>query len=757
MLRSDAPAITPDGHYVAFLSTAAGLTPQSATAGDVYVRDLVGLSTINISAAARNGSTTAFFFGHAISDDGQYVAFESGSATRLTGKIFRYNLLTEALDYVASNLRDVHVVENMDFRNLDMTPDGRFVTYIGSTNSSAASTVNLWDGLSNSTTLVSNPLDQGSFVRALPTLSSNGQFVTYLSSAAKLVSITGITNTPIHLYLWNSATGSNSLIDVDPGGQVSFDTFMSRPCMTPDGKYIAFDATDSNLGGDSRPAYYNVYLSDQATNQIEVVSVRQTNLPSATARVLSMRPVFSVSSNGQFVAYSAVANRVSTNSAADFRRVFVSDLFHGTTSVASVDTNGIADTNGGNSMDPAISADGRFVAFASGVGNLLSNGVPNGPVNIYVRDLQLGTTVLASLNVPILNNYSPMIDASGRYVAYFNLTNGIPNLFYTDLQSNVSIEVSAKANSNVVAAAMTPDGRYVAFAGAPELWDAQSATIVYKATVNGTSEIAVSPDGNRLAYYANLTLYGVDRVAGSNWVIAGATGVRNVRLQFSGDSRYLVYASTAAITPNDTNSLEDVYRYDFQGATNLLISQSSTGAIANGPSDSPTISWDGRFVAYRSLASNLVALGANGFPQIYLYDSQSGATTLASASVFTGGPANNRSSAPIFSGDSTTLVFQSWASDLLTNDFSGSEGIYALSVAVSPPALIGAIQIPLGAVPVVSWPANGGANFQVQYKNNLADPSWLALPGVITVVSNTGSIFDSLPHTPQRFYRIHAN
>jgi Tol biopolymer transport system component len=436
--------------------------------------------------------------------------------------------------------------------------------------------------------------------------------------------------------------------------------------------------------------------------------------------------------------------------------VFVSDLLHGTTTVANIDTNGVADTNG-YSIDPAISANGRYIAFTSSARDLVSNSVANG-ANIYVRDLQLGTTVLASLNIPSvdLGNYSPMIDASGRHVAYFNNSNGVASLFYTDLQSNVTVEVSQNTGSNVVTSAMTPDGRYVAFAGQPELWDSQTGTIAYKATAYSVSNIAVSPDGNRLAYVANRVLYGVDRAGGSNWIIAANAFAPNAKLQFSGDSRYLVYVSTAAITPNDTNSLEDVYRYDFQANTNLLISQSTAGSIANGPSDSPTISWDGRFIAYRSFASNLVAASANGFPQIYLYDNQTGATTLASASAFTGGPGNNRSLAPIFSGDSTTLVFQSWASDLLTNDFGGG-GIYALSVAVSPPALIGAIQISPAGVPVISWPANAGTNLQLQYKDNLTDPSWLPLSGGITIVSNTGSISDSSPNPQQRFYRVHSN
>jgi hypothetical protein len=147
----------------------------------------------------------------------------------------------------------------------------------------------------------------------------------------------------------------------------------------------------------------------------------------------------------------------------------------------------------------------------------------------------------------------------------------------------------------------------------------------------------------------------------------------------------------------------------------------------------------------------------NQNPQIYLFDRKTGAASLASVSALTGAPANNRSLAPVFSEDSTTLVFQSWASDLFTNDFSGSANIVALTVAVNPPALIGAIQITPSGVPVIAWPASAGTNFQLQYKDNLTDPSWLPVSGGVTITSNTASTTDTSPRQQQRFYRIQSN
>ena len=122
----------------------------------------------------------------------------------------------------------------------------------------------------------------------------------------------------------------------------------------------------------------------------------------------------------------------------------------------------------------------------------------------------------------------------------------------------------------------------------------------------------------------------MDRAA--NTTVNLATGVTASRgaLQFTGDSRYLVYVTSEPISPNDTNNAYDVYRYDFQAQTNLLISQNASGIVGNGASDWPATSSDGRFVAYRSSASNLVAGVASPYPQIYLFDSKTDGTSLAS-------------------------------------------------------------------------------------------------------------------------------
>jgi hypothetical protein len=184
----------------------------------------------------------------------------------------------------------------------------------------------------------------------------------------------------------------------------------------------------------------------------------------------------------------------------------------------------------------------------------------------------------------------------------------------------------------------------------------------------------------------------------------------------------------------------------------------NSSAAGNDSSDSPDISADGRFVAYRSAATNLVPGDTNGAPDIFLFDQQTGTTTLLSASRFGSFAANSRSLCPIFSGDGQTLVFQSWASDLAGADFNQSSDVlaYSLYSSGSIPVFSAAIY-PVsasGQAPWITWPAVPGKSYRVQYKNSPDDATWQELGGRVTILGNQGCCQDLAPAATRRFYRI---
>jgi Tol biopolymer transport system component len=795
---SESPEITPDGRYVAFYSTATNMVAGTTNTGEIYVRDLTAGKTIWASTNARAifqariGNPNVVSCNYSISDDGRFVAFEtctnppSGSSAR--GIILRYGLQTGLTDIIHTNANEQLLSFEL-IHNLTMTPDGRFVAFVANL-SGVSSAIYCWDAQTGTNTLVSASLDNSTPANGIcdsPVVSSNGQFVAFTSTGTNLVAnaLAG----SCHVYLRDRQGGVTRLLDADANGVGAGVDSTAVPALSADGGVVAFDC--ANLLPDNRHLVRDVVLRNVAAGTNDLISARHPAMPSQTPDGISGFSPSCVSTNGRFVAFYSDADNLVPNDTNGFRDVFVRDRIAGLNLLVSVNTNGNASGNG-ISSDPAISGDGRYVAFTSSADNLVT-GDTNRAQDVFIRDLLAGTTALVSVNTDGVHSgngdsFSPAISADGRYVLFHskapNLAagsfgSGIENLFCRDLQTGTTCALTAASSgSGVYSAAMTPDGQSVAFIGtAPGIsgtklyvWNALSAARTYTNSATFSSStfpvVAISPNGQKLAYLANspLNLFAADLVANTVVTInSSGTFLSHAGLRFSNDGRFLTYAMapTAAACQN-------VYLYDLQAGTNLLVSQNfSSLAAANTNSDSPSISPDGRFIAYRSFATNLVAMDSNNVADLFLYDAVSNATFLVSLNASGNSSAADRSLKPVFSGDSQTVCFQSWASDLSGNDYNNGSDIFALDLALPLPGSGGgtggsgsgpyAQLIPAGAVgpnPVVSWPLAAGEAYQVQFKTNLTDAVWLNLPGNAAFIGLTGYISDSSPAPGQRFYRI---
>ena len=776
---SELPDITPDGRFVAFYSTASNLVAGVQTVGDIYVRDLAGETTVWVSTYARTalqsvmGATSGVCFSHAISDDGQYVAFEARptpvSSGAAAGLALRYNVQTGHTDVVHTNASVANGSPYEDAHCLDITPDGRFVAFIANTNGTSGATtcIEVWDGQTGAATLASanssGAVPSGS-ICDWPTLNPSGQFVAFLSSATGLT--TNLLAGGYHLYLRDTQAGTTTLLDADTNGVGSSISSATAPRLSADGRYVAFECPDAGIVPNDRNRDYDVFLRDTVAGTSELISARDASLPSLSPNGSSLLFMLSVSSNGTRIAFVSDADNLVHNDTNACRDVFVRDLLNGTNLLVSVAANG-ATTGDGPSTDPAISADGRYVAFDSTADNLVA-GDTNKAMDVFLRDLQAGTTALISVNTSgagqgNADSYSPMISPNGRYIVFrskaTNLASGSfsggDNLFVRDVQS---AKTYALTTTGAGAAAVAAGGRYIAFSGLSAnayLWDTQTATTVYtKTTTYSTSGIGISPDGNRLLYVMSGQLYAVDRALNSSWTVGAALSAGFAGWRFTADSRFVVYTAPLSGT-------NQVYLYDLQVRTNLLVSRDyATGGAGYGSSDSPDISSDGRFVAYRSAATDLVPGGTNGVASIYVYDRQTSATILLSASLLGPWAASGGSLVPVFSSDAQTLFFQSWASDIIAQDFNqGSDVLaYSLYAAGSIPVFSANVMpgTPSGPGAWLTWPVVPGRTYSVQYKNGLLDAQWQSLHGNITILGNQAWLHDASPGPGPRFYRVSA-
>jgi hypothetical protein len=797
---SESPEITPDGRYVVFYSTATNLVSGVMTTGEIYVRDLIAGKTIWASTNARaifqsaTGSTNIVCCNYSISGDGQFVAFEactnSPGTSSATGIILRYSLQTGLNDIINTNACVPRLSYEL-IHDLSLSPDGRFVAYVA--NGFTTNAIYLWDAQTGTNTLVSISLDHVTPANGLcdaPVVSSNGQFVAFISSASNLV-----TNTlagDYHVYVRDLQAGVVQLLDADTNGVgVGVDS-TAVPAISADGSVVVFDC--ANLLPDNRHQIRDVFIHTVAAGTNDLISASNPALLSQTPDGSSGLTSFSTSSNGLFVAFYSDADNLVANDTNGFRDVFVRDLVGGTNILVSVNTNGSASGHG-LSSDPAISGDGRYVVFTSSADNLVP-GDTNRAQDVFVRDLQAGTTALVSVSTDGVHpgngdSFSPTISTSGRYVLFHskasNLAAGsfvrvVENLFFRDLQTGTTYALtSATSGTGVNSASMTPDGQSVAFIGTAAgvlagtqlyVWNSQLTARNYTNSAIFSSAtfpvVAISPNGQKLAYLANspLNLFAVDLVAKTVVTLnPSGTFLSHAGLRFSNDGRFLTYAM-ATSTPANQN----VYLYDFQAGTNLLVSQNFNSTdIINGNSDSPSISPNGRYIAYRSFATNIVPFDFNNTADLFVYDASNNATILVSVNASGNSTADDRSLKPVFSADGRTLFFQSWAADISGNDFNNGSDIFALDLTALPMttsngggatnyASVFYVQLVSTGIfnsnPTLTWPLAAGKSYQVQYKTNLTDPVWLNLPGDVTFIGATGYLSDPLPSSGQRFYRI---
>lgn len=378
-----------------------------------------------------------------------------------------------------------------------------------------------------------------------------------------------------------------------------------------------------------------------------------------------------LSSNGRYLAFESIASNLTSHTDTNGKTdVFVRDLLTGTTELISVNSAG---TGTGNAWAfiTDFSPDGRYVVMHSDSGNLSSVTDLNGTYDVYVRDRQLGTTTLVSIDSTGSfagntggGSYDAHITDDGRYVVFYgdqsdlvdNDWNWDWDIFVRDLQTNttelISVDASGTMAGNATSADayISNDGRYVAFSSyADDLqWDVTDGS--------WTGDIFV-----RDRQTDTTELVTVDSAGTS------ADG-ETARMAFSNDGRYLAYESTnsGVTTIPDTNGVKDVFLRDLQTDTTTLLSTAAIvgSATGNGASSRITISDDGTTIGFESLASNLTNVtDTNGVSDVFVYEIGVG---LTAASVIPDGSAmgNGASERIWISRDGSAVSFRGLATNL---------------------------------------------------------------------------------------------
>ena len=396
-------------------------------------------------------------------------------------------------------------------------------------------------------------------------------------------------------------------VSVDSDGRQS-NNFSRTPSISADGRYVAFESNANNLVADDLNGVSDIFIYDTHTGNIRRISADSNGDPS---NAHSSNP--SLSADGRYVVFQSDSSTLVADDTNIDSDIFVYDTQTNNIRRVSVDSNGNqADSN---SYHPSISADGRYVAFASNASNLVA-GDTNNTTDIFVYDTQTSNIRRISVNSngdpSNHSSFNPSLSADGRFVAFQSYANNLVagdtnhrnDIFVYDTQTSNIRRVSVSSNGDQsdrssFNPSISADGRYIAFeSDADNLvagdTNGVSDVFVYDTQTSNIRRVSVNANGDQ-----------------SNSDSFGAS--------ISADGRYIAFESDASnLVVGDTNDTTDIFVYDTQTGNIRRVSVDSNGEQSNDYSSHISISADGNYVAFESRATNLVESDTNNLSDIFV-------------------------------------------------------------------------------------------------------------------------------------------
>lgn len=375
------------------------------------------------------------------------------------------------------------------------------------------------------------------------------------------------------------------------------------------------------------------------------------------------------SPNGRWVVFSSDATNMVPGDFNGKTDVFRLDRATGDVRPVSVNTDGVLAN--GRSFASGVSKDGRLVLFWSHATDLVG-GDNNAQSDVFLRDMVLDTTTRLTHGMdgtePNGGCRFPTMSEDGRWVTFQSWANNIvvndnnefDDIFLLDRRTGTYRRIGQPAfgdtDDDSGRPSITPNGRYVSFE-------------------SGASNIVPGDTNGRIDGFV------VDVVRGTTTCVsvndAGVIGNASSRTPIlSSNGRYAAFSSTATnLVPDDTNATSDAFVRDLRRGTTRRISARPDGVQADSGSNGGIFDASGRYLAYTSIASNLVPgeTDGNGVLDIYIHDLSRG-TNVRVSKAHDGGPTNNWTGPIGFAG--RMLFIQASASNLIPDDTNAAEDIF---------------------------------------------------------------------------------
>ncbi|MFC1549279.1 TolB family protein [Nitrospirota bacterium] len=374
------------------------------------------------------------------------------------------------------------------------------------------------------------------------------------------------------------------------------------------GRYVVFDSRSYALVEGDTNDDYDVFVCDMHTGTVKLIS----NAADGTEGE-STGEYPSISGDGRYVAFHSTSENIVAGDNNVSPDVFLRDLMTDTVTLLSINA---ADSSQGDSTseNPTISTDGKFVAFESQAQNLIPGQPTNGNKHILLRNVLSGEITMVSNSATgdegDVGSYEPALSGNGRYVAFYseatNLVSvdsgGFADIFLKDMQTGAIKLISNAADGtqgdgHSQYPAISDDGRYVAFVS--------TATNLVPGDSNGQPDV----------FLRDLQADTIKLISNSS--DGTPSGNYSYQPSISADGRYVTFGSSGELITGDNNSCDDIYLRDTLTDEVTLLSVNASGVQASDYSYIPIISGNGKYVVFESDAENLVETDSNGNSDIF--------------------------------------------------------------------------------------------------------------------------------------------
>ncbi|HEX3827695.1 MAG TPA: hypothetical protein VHV82_10525 [Sporichthyaceae bacterium] len=691
--RSYGPAMSADGRWVAFESDSTVLpTAAGAGHGQVYLRDMRSGDVELISATSSGGGADGESYAPSVSGDGRWVAFVSEAddlaAATTTGPVSgtyrpKHVYLRDRVAHTTRRLdlsRDGRSLINGD--SPAVSADGRWVVYNGGVPEVSNGTGDDQDGIF----VYDVRTDRRERIPRVegddPSISGDGRYVVFSSEVRDLVP--GDTNRKADCFRYDRRTHRIDLISADEAGREGDDE-STGAVISSDGNWVVFASSAHNLTGHQPPRPYvadradlpQVYLRDLRTGRVRLVSAaaggKAANQASGGA---------SLSADGRWVVYLSEATDLPAPPAAGrgepVEHVYRWDSHTGRAAMVDV-TPQAHPADGAASSFPAISADGARIAFGSRAADLVP-GAGGGHDAIYQRrwatepnpQRPAGPGRPPVLFAPVPgahswppvgddSNSTPTISPDGRWVAFASRATNLVPGLDNHKQNVFVLDTRSGA---VRAASVASNGDPGNADSADPSISADGRWVVFDSFANNL--VAGSRSRSGVVYLHDMTTGSTVRVsvAMGGAEPDGQSGLSRI----SSDGRWVAFESVADDLVPGRPSRSQVYVWDRTTGVTSLVSTDWFGNAGDAGSGDAAISADGRYVAFDSPADNLVpgSTVTPGVAEVYVRDRTLGTIVLVSR--HTSAIGDDSSSHPSISADGHFVAFESRATNLIASN-----------------------------------------------------------------------------------------